>query len=209
MEITLKINTVQELDKFLCSPCSKQSNSFYESVFDFLCNYNVTGINRQAYEDCIWNFIRHINFYKLDNICYKLYEYVTKDNVEDNDNKDNKNTFIDYLQEEYYYDGENDFNTKDNDYISNYIFEKFLELSFKNNNFDLVSDMINCDNENVFVNNLDKIIKNKQYDLLESICNNIDDDTFKTIFNMLIKYDIDDTCRLALSLYKKRIDIYN
>ena len=35
MEITLKINTVQELDKFLSSPCSRQSDDFYESVFDF------------------------------------------------------------------------------------------------------------------------------------------------------------------------------
>lgn len=203
MEITLKIDTVQELDKFLCSPCSKQSDAFYKNVFDFLCNYNITSINNQAYCNCIWNFLRHINFYKLDNICYKLYEYVTKNNAKDNDNKDNKNIFIDYLQEEYYYDGENDFNTKDNGYISNFIFEKFLELSFKNNKFDLVLDMINCDNEIILVNNLDKIIKNKQYDLLENICNNVDDDTFKIIFDMLIDYNTNDTNKLALSLYRK------
>lgn len=200
MEITLKINTVQELDKFLESPCSKQTDTFYESVFNFLCNYNETSISHQAYYDCIWNFLRHINFYKLENICNKLYEYVTKD-IE---NDYNKNAFIENLQEEFYYDGENEFNTKKNGYISNYIFERFLDLSLKDNKFSLVLLMMNCDNENVFVKNLDKIIKNKQYDLLENICNYVDDDVFKTIFDMLIKYDADDTNRLALKLYRKR-----
>lgn len=200
MEITLKINTVEELDKFLSSPCSRQSDEFYESVFDFLCNYNTTSVRHHAYDDCIWSFLRHINFYKLESICNKLYQYVTKDT----ENDYNKNVFISNLQEEFYYDGENEFSTKKNDYISNYIFEKFLDLSFKDNKFDLVLLMINCDNENVFVKNLDKIIKNKQYDLLENVCNYVDDDVFKTIFDMLIKYDNDDTNRLAIKLYKKR-----
>lgn len=200
MEITLKINTVDELDKFLSSPCSRQSDAFYEKVFDFLCNYNTTSVKHQSYDDCIWNFLRHINFYKLESICNKLYEYVTKDA----ENDYNKNVFISNLQEEFYYDGENEFDTKKDGYISNYIFEKFLELSFKDNNFDLVLLMINCDNEIIFVNNLDKIIKNKQYDLLENVCKYVDDDIFKTIFDMLIKYDADDTNRLAIKLYRKR-----
>lgn len=203
IHLDLELNTLQEIEGFFYYLRTKKSDDFYTDIFRYLINYDLSDAvhkELQEYNNCCWEFIRHINFYNLEKICFSLYNYVSS-------NKDclNKKMLIDCLKDEFYYDTENEYDCEEKE--KHFIFSNFLKYSIYSNNFDIAADMINCENENVLVNEVLLMITNKQYDELSSLCKNVDEDTFTDIFNLMLKHNSEEINKKAIEMYKTYNDL--
>jgi hypothetical protein len=195
MEVKTQINSIKELSNYMEKVTWKQSDEFYHNSFNLIKEYD-NNINRLDYahlDECCWQMIKHINFYKLEDVCKILYEYLLN-----NDNKVSK-CFKNQLTEEYYYDADELFGGGS----SNFIFERFFKYSIKAKNFVIVSQMINCDNEEYILNNIDLFVKNNQLEVIEDFILEIDTYNFKEIFEKLLQYKDKKIDAFAINVYRK------
>lgn len=203
IHLDLEINKLEELEGFFYYLKSKKNDDFYTDVFRYLIEYDLSDANSsivQEYNNCCWELVKHINFYNLEKICFKLYNYVSS-------NKDclNKKIFIDCLKDEFYYDSDNEFDCDEKE--KHFIFSNFLKYSIYSNNFEIAADMICCDNEKILVNEVLLMISNKQYDVLNNLCKNVEEDTFTDIFNLMLKHNSEEINKKAIEMYKAYNDL--
>lgn len=194
MEIKLQINDIKELSKYLENVTWKQSDEFYQNAFNLIKGYSEHNrLERTYLDECCWQIIKHINFYKLEKMCRVLYEYISS-----NSDKVSE-CFMSCLQEEYYYDGDELFGGGS----SNFIFERFFNYSIKAKNFIIVAKMVNCDNEEYVLENIDFFVKNNQLEVIEDFILEMATYNFKEIFEKLLGYKNEKIDAFAIDIYRK------
>lgn len=200
MEVKIQINSIKELSNYMEKTTWQQSDEFYYNSFNFIKEYdnNYNQIEHMYLDDCCWQMIEHINFYKLEKLCKMLYEYLLSNN-----NKVSKCFKKLLAEEEYYYDGDELFGGGN----SNFIFEQFFNYSIETKDFSLVSEMINCDNEEYILNNIDLFVKNNQLEVIEKILLEIEDYNFKVIFEKLLEYKNEKIDKFAVDVYRKHYEL--
>lgn len=195
MEVKVQINNIKELSNYMEKVTWKQSDEFYHNSFNLIKKYgnNINLLDHAHLDECCWQMIKHINFYKLEKMCRALYEYISS-----NSDKASE-CFRSCLQEEYYYDGDELFGGGS----SNFIFERFFNYSIKEKNFIIVAKMVNCDNEEYVLENIDFLVKNNQLKVIEDFILEMATYNFKEIFEKLLRYKNEKIDAFAIDVYRK------
>lgn len=194
MEVKVQINNIKELSNYMEKITWKQSDEFYHNSFNLIKGYSEHNrLERTYLDECCWQIIKHINFYKLEKMCRTLYEYISS-----NSDKVSE-CFMSCLQEEYYYDGDELFGGGS----SNFIFERFFNYSINAKNFIIVAKMVNCDNEEYVLENIDLFVKNNQLKVIEDFILEMEKYNFKEIFEKLLRYKNEKIDAFAIDVYRK------
>ena len=202
IQVTLELNNLNELSNFFECITSNQSSEFYTEVFRYLTDYTFSeNESKQDFNDCCWHLIKHINFYRLEKLCFNLYNFIISKN-----NTVNQKIFKDCLLQEYF---EDDDGFKDDLAGTNFIFEQFLKYSVYENDFEMVCKMVQsfCVCEDIFKKAICDFINNKNFEIIKEICNYIENSTFNEIFEIMLRYNSKEINDIAIEMYKDYYEI--